>query len=396
MKYVNFLFHIYQPPVQDAQTLAEVVEQSYRPLTRQIKAFPDLRFTMNINLSLVELLSGPFSDILEDIREAHDRGSLELTATGAYHPVFPLIPLQEVQRQIQLNDAGMHRLLSDSYKPEGIFPPEMAFEGRLVSLFKSLGYKWTIADDGNLKYYGIEVPKNTIYSFDGLAVFLRSNMWTNRFADYRGQWTHGDQFVRELGASLEAWMGTDDGYLIIALDGETFGHHHPQLGESFLIELFEALSHSKDRLRTAHLSDIYNRFPLISQFIPPGSWSTDQADVQSGDYFSWWNSKDNSIHQLQWRLTNLVLDKVRHLDNKDLDEQMDKALYSCQYWWASHWKFNSQEIYKGAFNLMRILQEAASVSGHRDEQISEGEVILRQLVTEVEREAHRREGRPNG
>jgi predicted glycosyl hydrolase (DUF1957 family) len=400
MKYVNFLFHLYQPPVQDAQTLAEEVEQSYGPLTRQItrqiRAFPDLRFTMNINLSLVELLSGPFSDILENIREAHDNGALELTATGAYHPIFPLIPLQEVERQIQLQEVGVRSLLSDAYNPEGIFPPEMAFEGRLVSLFKSLGYKWTVADDGNLKHYGIEVPKNTIYSFDGLAVFLRSNVWTNRFADYRGQWPHGEQFVRELEECLDAWMGAEGGYLIIALDGETFGHHHTNPGEEFLAELFDALSRSKDRLRTAHLSELHKLFPHTAQFIPPGSRSTDEADVRSGDYFSWWKSNENKIHQLQWRLTNFVLDTVRHLPGPSINAEMDKALYSNQYRGGSHWKFNPEEIYQGAFNLMRILQEAASVLWNRYDQISEGETILRQLVMEAEREAHRREGRLNG
>nr|VFJ93148.1 MAG: hypothetical protein BECKH772A_GA0070896_100538 [Candidatus Kentron sp. H]VFJ94035.1 MAG: hypothetical protein BECKH772B_GA0070898_100548 [Candidatus Kentron sp. H]VFK00700.1 MAG: hypothetical protein BECKH772C_GA0070978_100518 [Candidatus Kentron sp. H] len=54
MKYVNFLFHIYQPPIQDHWIVAKIVEESYPPLTQAIRDFPDLPFTMNINLSLVE------------------------------------------------------------------------------------------------------------------------------------------------------------------------------------------------------------------------------------------------------------------------------------------------------------------------------------------------------
>lgn len=126
---------------------------------------------------------------------------------------------------------------------------------------------------------------------------------------------------------------------MIALDGETFGHHHPELNEIFTRELCEALRGARDRLETAHLSTLYRRFPLVSQFIPPGSWSTDRVDLQRRDYFSWWKGRDNKIQELQWRFTTLVLKKVRGLAaSRELNAELDRALYSCQYWWASNWK----------------------------------------------------------
>ncbi len=386
MHYITFLFHIYQPPVQDNKILAKIVEQSYGPLTRLIRQNHDLKCSLNINFSLVELLNGTFPQVIENIRSAYEYGNLELTATGAYHPLFPLIPLKEVKRQIAINQAGNRRLLSAAYNPEGIFPPELAFDGPLVSLFKTLGYKWTIADDSNVQYYGVEVPYNNVYSFNGFAVFLRSNLWANRFANYRGEWPRGKDFVEELLGSLDRWMGDDDGYMIIALDGETFGHHHPALDDVFLSGVFEALHSAGDRLRTAHLADLLCQFPIVPSFIPPGSWSTDQADTRNRDFFSWWKSRRNRIHQLQWQFTNLVLEKVRRLDEEEINEDMDRALYSCQFWWASYWKFNPPEIYKGAFNMMRILQKAMDMLGRPDHRwLKEGEVIFRELVTEIEK-----------
>jgi predicted glycosyl hydrolase (DUF1957 family) len=387
MKYVSFLFHIYQPPVQEDEVLAAIVQQSYEPLTRIIKQFSDLKFTLNINFSLVELLSEKFPEIVDNIKTAYERGTLELTATGAYHPIFPLIPRLEVQRQIELNQRGNQRLLSTSFRPEGIFPPELAFTCRLVPLFKSLGYKWTIVDDGTLPLFGSEAPYNTIYSFNDFAVFFRSNFWANEFANYHGQWRNGTDFVRHLLVSLRSWMGDEDGYLIVALDGETFGHHHPELNEVFVKELCQALVSEKDRLQTAHLSDIYRRFPRVSRFIPPGSWSTDRTDVANRDYFSWWRSHRNRIHQLQWQLTTLLFNAVRSLGgNRQLNDEMDQALYSCQFWWASFWKFNPTEIYRGAFNMMQLLQKAAADRGERT--LEEGEAVFRQLVTEVEKKRH--------
>src|SRR5208283_3045418 len=186
---------------------------------------------------------------------------------------------------------------------------------------------------GTLNYYETKVPYNKIYSFDGFAVFLRSNLWANKFANYDDQWPQGEDFVDEVLNSSNSLMGTEDGYLIIALDGETFGHHHPSLGDAFLGQLFKALRNACDSFQTAHLSDLYRRFPKESHFIPPSSWSTDQADMQNRDYFSWWKSTTNRIHQLHWRFTNLVLEKVRKINNKEINDEMDKALYSCQFWW---------------------------------------------------------------
>jgi predicted glycosyl hydrolase (DUF1957 family) len=390
VKYVNFLFHIYQPPVQTEKILAQIVQQSYEPLTRKICEYSDLKFTLNVNFSLVELLNESFPDVIANIKTAHEFGSLELTATGAYHPIFPLVPPAEVEKQLDINLRGNQRLLTAAFRPKGVFPPELALTCGLVPLFKTLGYQWTIADDGNLRSYGSDVPYNKIYSVDDFAVFFRSNTWANRFAQYSGQWAHGSDFVSELLGSMNAWMGNDEGYVIIALDGETFGHHHPELDERFLGEVFEALRKAQSRIRTAHLSDLYQCFPLESGFVPPGTWSTDQPDTQNRDYFSWWKSNRNRIHQLQWQFTRLVLEAVRNLEgNTELNERMDKALYSCQFWWASYWKFNPPEIYKGAFNMMRLLQEAAD--GRTDELLERGEVVFRQLITEIERKKHHQE-----
>jgi predicted glycosyl hydrolase (DUF1957 family) len=395
MKYVNFLFHIYQPPIQEERVLANIVPQSYEPLTKCIREFDDLKFTLNVNYSLVQLLHQPFPHVIDNIRTAYENGSLELTATGAYHPIFPLIPLDEVARQIEINHRGNRDLLSPQFAPEGIFPPELAFTGRLVPLFQKLGYKWTLADDGTFQYYGSKIPYNVIYSFNGFAVFLRSNLWANKFASYRGQWSGGKDFVDELFGSMQSWMGDDEGYLIIALDGETFGHHHRDLDEEFVRQMFQALRDAKGRLETVHLSDIYQLFPQEPQFIPPGTWSTDHADIRNRDYFSWWNSGLNRVHQLQSQLTGLVLHRVRMLDDAEIQEEMDKALYSCQFWWASFWKFSPREVYKGAFNMMRILQRAVDIldSQHgrfqsNKQLLEEGERVFRELVTEIEKKKH--------
>lgn len=390
MKYVSFLFHIYQPPLQSDKILNAIVQQSYEPLVRQFADFADLKFSLNINFSLVELLSAKFPHVLDHIRVSYEAGTLELTATGAYHPIFPLISTAEITRQLILNRAGNERLLSSVYAPSGVFPPELAFTCALVPLFKKLGYRWTLADDASLNYYKRPVPFNTIYTFDNFPVLFRSNHWANKFANYYGQWANGGAVVTDLLSSLRAWMGDKDGYLIIALDGETFGHHHRFLNGVFLAEMFDALRTNKDEIKTLHLSELCDLFPHIPEFTPPGSWLTDQADIANRDYFSWWKSNFNRVHDLQWQFTTHVLDAVRRLAaDDDINSDMDRAIYSCQYWWASYWKFNPGEVYKGAFNMMRVLQKAAA---DNVDVLEVGEDIFRRLVREIEKEAMRRGG----
>ncbi len=391
MKYLNLLFHIYQPPVQDNEVTHTITEESYRPLARSFVDFQDLKCTLNINLSLTEKLATLETDVIANIKKAYEHGNLELTDSGAYHPIFPLIPFDEIKRQLQLNRVGNQQHISPKFKPTGIFPPEMAFEARHAPLFKEMGYEWTITDDGNLGYYGIEAPYNKIYCCEGFGVLLRSNHWSNKFAHFKqGQWKSAREFVEELDTGLEQWMGNNDGYVIIGLDGETFGHHHPELGKDFLPEMFEVLREYKHRIQLATLSEIFNRFPKTPQFIPPTSWSTDRVNIEQKDYFSWWKSHQNKIHTLQWEFTNLVLEKVRGIVNEDINKEMDKALYSCQYWWACFWKFNPGEIYKGAFNMMKILQHAAELLNNNYELIKEGEDIFKQLILEIKKEEHAR------
>lgn len=76
---------------------------------------------------------------------------LEIVHSGAYSPIFPLLPEREVERQIELDFQYKEENLGLTSKT-GIYSPELC--------------------------HG-DSPRE-IYRIDGLSVFLRSALWSNR------------------------------------------------------------------------------------------------------------------------------------------------------------------------------------------------------------------------
>ena len=104
MIYWAQLLHFYQPPTQFPPVLNKICQESYRPLIDVFREYPNARATVNINGVLTEMLSDcGHTDIIDGLRELAEKGQIEITGTGKYHPILPLIPQEEARRQIELN-----------------------------------------------------------------------------------------------------------------------------------------------------------------------------------------------------------------------------------------------------------------------------------------------------
>lgn len=330
MIYLGFLLHIYQPPNQFGNVLDKIVNECYRPLLKLIVDAEE-KFTLNINWSLTEkLIEGGCRDIPDAIRRGMESGALEMTGSAAYHAILPLIPEDERKRQIDLNEQKHKALWGKLYSPQGFFPPEMAYGPEILPLMKRFGYRWLITDDVPYQCIHETVPMNVIPFVDGLGFFLRSGLWSNRIALNIGEKLPGDRVARWLLEDLGRWFSGRDGYIVLAMDGETFGHHHPGYIEEFMIPFLATLKTLSEAIRLVHLSEIFNLFPKVEGQVPPGSWSTSSEDFWNGNFFPLWKNPKNQAHHLLWQLTQLALSSVDQLRDK-----MDRSLNSCTFWWAA-------------------------------------------------------------
>lgn len=348
MYWANFL-HIYQPPNQMADILERIVNESYRKLIEGLRKNPRAKITLNINAGLTEQLAEHgYNDVIDGIKFLLERGQIELTETAKYHPFLPLTPYAEILRQINLNFETNRHFFGPAYKPVGFFPPEMAYNHRVADAAAEKKFQWIIIDE--IAYNGKieQTPFNRIFSINkhpNLNALFRERRLSNLIMS---------AVVRNEKTLLEV-MGDElkkNRYLLTAMDGETFGHHRPGLDKL----LFSIFNSKKFRLVT--ISELIKQFPPAGTIAPvPSNWASAEIDIEQGKQFLSWDDPDNPIHEWQWELTSFALKLVERADPKakgyaEARDKMDRALHSCQYWWACAKPWWSLEMIEaGAFRL---------------------------------------------
>ena len=408
------LLHFYQPPTQLHWILDKVSDEAYRPLIKMFRDNPSAKITININAVLVELFSNHGkADIIEGLAELAERGQIEFTCSGKYHPILPLIPPDEVKRQIILNRQTNQRFFGKAYTTRGFFPPEMCYSKEIVRPIIETGHKWLLLSGISCP---VDWPMDVIHevSLDGekLAVFFRDDILSNRIS-FRDIDAEG--FLDHL-ALLKG--DRENIYVITAMDAETFGHHIKNWEKLFLEEVYESLEtveliepikrgmkqlrilvdgqkeifsiqekEGAEDIEVVTISQLLDIFPRGSSIEPKSSsWSTSSADLAAGNPYPLWNDPNNQVHRLLWKHLNICIAMVKYAtekaDNDDSEHYahmarglLDRALHSDQFWWASKrpsWDINL--IHRGLMEQTEALlnaYKAINVSGATEEEKEE-------------------------
>jgi alpha-amylase/alpha-mannosidase (GH57 family) len=342
MIYWALLLHFYQPPTQTHDILNKVSAEAYRPLIDVFRRNPNARASVNINAVLTEMFAEHGKqDIIDGLAGLAKNRQIEFTGSGKYHPILPLIPFDERDRQVRLNKETNRALLGAVYQPRGFFPPEMCYGKNVVESILNSGCAWVIMSGIACP---VEWPLDSVHyvsSTSGkLSVLFRDDVLSNRIAfreiDAAGFIDHLVNFSR----------GHSDIYVITALDAETFGHHIKGWETEFLEAVFRKLA-SQQSVRTVTVSDICDKFKTGKAILPKASsWSTTEEDLKSDNPYPLWSSPDNRVHGMLKEHLRLAKDMVdRAVSAADNDpsrkyaslsrDVLDAALHSDQFWWAS-------------------------------------------------------------
>ncbi len=392
MFWSNF-FHIYQPFDQRPEILERIVNESYRPLILGWKKNPRAHITLNINACLTEmLLKQKYLDVIKDLAELAEKGQLEFTASGKFHPFLPILPKKEIVRQIKINEETNSKIFGKAYAPKGFFPPEMGYSREVGEVVRDLGYKWVVLDEIAFNGRIDEVKYDRLYRLSLRAPKGRGNLLSRR-GSHTNFYSASDSlakreidstikskslaigeasknlvtpsnlyvFFRErrmsnlimaamLRTSESTWeaVGVENEknrYLITAMDGETFGHHRPGL-EKMLDILY-----SDPRYELVTVSELLNKFEGTTEPSDPVSCScaTSEGEIEKGQNFYLYYNPQNKLHVLQKQLIDLA---IKFGDRKLLDSAL-----SCNHMWWSNpdaW-WSIEEIEKGAYNLLKCI-----------------------------------------
>jgi alpha-amylase/alpha-mannosidase (GH57 family) len=204
------LLHIYQPPEQKKEIIKKITSQSYSKILNILKKHPKEKITLNINGSLTEQFDKyGFKNIINDIKKLAENNQIELVGSAKYHFILPLVPEQEIIRQIKLNYQTNKKYFGKIYQPKGFFIPELAYSKKVAKILKKLGYQWIVLDEIANKINLSNFVKTTtnkpineqdnFYQIKGLNnffVFFRNREISNLF--FTGEIKNSKDFFRIL------------------------------------------------------------------------------------------------------------------------------------------------------------------------------------------------------
>jgi len=387
MIWINFL-HFYQPANTDFSNIREALDKSYWRLIRLLDEYPNLKFTLNISGCLLERLHEEGEE--EFTRRLHvllDKGQIELVGSAAYHAFLPLLPPEEVIRQIKDNERILREHFGKNIKLAGFFLPEMAYSSTLAKIVKDLNYDWIILDE--IAYGGAkdEKPKFDRYYLDqssGLKVVFRDRKLSSVYVP-SGLISILKKDKKKTKASHQ------ESVFITATDSELYGLRH----EDPTAEL-EKIAKIPE-IETKKISDFINQVAedkVAPVKILASSWETSPQDIKKGQPYRLWLDKKNKLQLELWRLALACL-KIGKKFNHDQNYywyrwHLNRGLASCTFWWASAndfsyifgpYAWNPDVIEKGLEDLVRSVRSIANPKSRRDKlKIEKYYVTIKELI----------------
>ncbi len=355
MLWLNFL-HLYQPANALDHIIKEAAEKSYWRLVNALKDNPQTHFTLNITgCLLVRLEELGYQDLIAQISQLVKSGQIEIVGTAAYHPILPLVPEAEGEKQIKENEKIQKKYFGRHFKARGFFLPELAYSPKIARLVKRLGYQWLLLDEFAYQGKVGAVDFNKVYldKYSQLKAVFRSRYFSNSYVP---------QMVLE---QLKLSPKKQPPIIITATDGELYGLRHQDITHKF-----ERLLKQPD-LKTLTISEFIkkNQHRPLSACRPlTSSWATTEAELKKGVPFALWADPPNLIQKKLWRLARAA-SRLVAANRQDPNYfwarwHLVRGLSSCTFWWASAKDFrlfgpiswSPDEIERGLNELVRAVR----------------------------------------
>ncbi len=319
--------------MQKKEVTEKIIKNSYRKVLNAVSENPNGKLVLDINARLTkQIFDYGHKDLIKQISDLAGRGQIEFVETALNHSILPLIPKDEVIRQIKLNRKVNRDYIGDVYEPQGFHPPELCFDLELAKTLSELGYKWVIVDELSFNGEFEKYSWDTIYEIENLTdikVFFANRKYS-RGITY-GRCKSLREFINILGKKRI----DENVFLLTSVDGEVFGHYRKGQ-EKLMKQVFEDA-----RIKSSTISEILKIFEKTSKIEPkPSSKHAWTNDIKRGIFYPTVNHPENELQQLHWKLSNEIIELVNRYGKEDesyqiIKELLGEALHSNYWWWSS-------------------------------------------------------------
>lgn len=323
-------------------------------------------YTLEDRIKIIEIQRDIIRKIIPTYREFAQNGRIEITTSPYYHPILPiLLDIKSVKKNSENDLPNDLKMDTDAKiqtemaldrleelfgrRPKGIWPSEQCISPKELELFRDLGVKWTISDEGILSdsinfefvrdFRGyLEDPYHLLktYNYKGVDIIFRDGMLPNligfEYPSHSAEAAANDLYDRIKVAQNKLLSSPDEHHLLtIAMDGENCWENYPSDGLTFLSSIY-SLIENDETLETVLISDYLGKDvqkPLNK--ISSGSWVNRNFKLWIGE----------PLKNLAWTYLKRVRDDFESFAKRDpLDPNIEAArreLFICEgsdwFWW---------------------------------------------------------------
>jgi hypothetical protein len=278
LKYLCVHGHFSLPPRQDPLTgelSREADAAPFRNLYEQVTA--DC-YRPNAVLGNFDLMSFDVAPTLLNWLEARDAATYSRVfsadrgnaiATTYHHVILPLLSRRDKVTQIAWGLKAFECCFGR--KADGLWLPDMAVDAETLDALAECGVGFTLLSSeqvqGNLKF-GAGPYRVRTASGREIAIFVRDRALSNKIS-FELNWLGGAGMF----AARHLAPRADDGLLLIATDGENYGHHHP--GEEMFLRYLLRQEAPHAGYQVSPLSGFLRDHPPQGELtvVGPSAWS---------------------------------------------------------------------------------------------------------------------------
>jgi hypothetical protein len=377
---------MHQPPgnlrllLDENEWEAQQIIRCYERVPRYARLYSD-RAKIHVGFSgilLEQLLSREivdryraFVDIPAVLDAYKNSPNIEILGMGYYHPLFPLIPQEDWKDQLEMGRSILGEVFGR--EPTGFWPPEMAFDMKMIPALAEAGYEYVVVDNVHVQAPdGCPVDKYRPHlACEGgaeIAVIPRDRDLSNAqesgldaewFIDRVTNAVRDDS--RGAPALVTTWSDGENGgwFRQMAEEAGFFGH--------FFAPFMERVASGTSPVAPSLISDFLKVNPPESEVVVrTGAWNV--ADTSGYDFSHWDGSpaqreaieKVFEVSRRYWSLRRSgvpdeFLDKLEEARGVILESET-----SCFLYWGDAW---IPMLHERTVRAERILKDIETHAG---------------------------------